>query len=140
MPLELLDYYDIAEECNIDIHYLKLKTITAASVPEHILLNPDKIKTRLQLKDCLGHELGHCMTGSFYQIDNPLDLRERHEVRADRWRMKKEIPYIEYKKALKKGITELWELAEYFDVTEDFMRKTAEFYRSNPERTCNRKF
>lgn len=130
--MNLFDLYHIAEENDVDIHYLKLSTITAASMPDHIMLNPNKIETTRQLKDCLGHELGHCMTGSFYQVDNPLDIKGRHEARADRWRMQHEIPFDEFKKAIKNGITEIWELAEYFDVSEDFMRKTAEFYRNNP--------
>ena len=82
--MNLFDLYHIAEENDVDIHYLKLSTITAASMPDHIMLNPDKIETTRQLKDCLGHELGHCMTGSFYQVDNPLDIKGRHEARADR--------------------------------------------------------
>ena len=33
----------------------------------------------------MGHELRHCVTGSFYNRYTPYDLRQRHENRADKW-------------------------------------------------------
>ncbi len=77
---------------------------------------------------CLAHEIGHCATMSFYNIYSPLDIRGKHERRADRWAIEKLVPKSEYKKALKSGYTEIHQLSEYFGVTEDFMRKVAEYY------------
>ena len=76
----------------------------------------------------LAHELGHCETGAFYTPYSPLNVRGRHECRADRWAASKLVPPLELKKALSLGIVELWELAEYFDVTEEFMEKTMQIY------------
>ena len=33
----------------------------------------------------LSHELGHCITGSFYNRYAAMDCRQRHENRADKW-------------------------------------------------------
>ena len=33
----------------------------------------------------LSHELGHCVTGSFYNRYAAIDCRQRHENRADKW-------------------------------------------------------
>lgn len=71
----------------------------------------------------LGHELGHCVTGSFYNIYAAVDSRQRHENRADKWAINTLIPVSALDDAVAQGCTELWELAERFGVTETFMRK-----------------
>lgn len=77
----------------------------------------------------LAHELGHCRTGAFYNIHSAQDIRQKHENRADKWAIKKLVPKDELDKAVSRGITEPWELAEYFDVTEEFMRKALCWYK-----------
>lgn len=76
----------------------------------------------------LGHELGHCKTGAFYNIYAARDVRQKHENRADKWAIKKLVPKDELDKAIDAGYTEIWSLAEYFDVTEDFMKKAVCWY------------
>lgn len=76
----------------------------------------------------LSHELGHCVTGSFYNIYAAADLRQRHENRADKWAIRKLIPVELLDDAIAGGCTELWELADRFGVTEEFMRKAICYY------------
>ena len=76
----------------------------------------------------LSHELGHCVTGSFYNIYAAIDSRQRHENRADKWAIQALIPVEALDDAIAGGCTELWELAERFGVTEDFMRKAVCYY------------
>ena len=71
----------------------------------------------------LGHELGHCLTGSFYNVYTPYDVRLRHEHRADKWAIRHLIPAKALDEAVAAGHTQMWELAEHFGVTEAFMRK-----------------
>ena len=71
----------------------------------------------------LAHELGHCLTGSFYNRYTPFDLRQRHENRADKWAVRQMISAEALDLAVADGCTTLWELADRFGVTEDFMRK-----------------
>lgn len=89
----------------------------------------------LDILDCdsshavhLAHELGHCLTGSFYNRWASCDLRQKHENRADCWAIEHLVPREQYDAALQNGYIELWSLAEYFDVTEDFMRKAVCWY------------
>ena len=70
----------------------------------------------------LSHELGHCVTGSFYNIHDAVDCRQRHENRADKWAIDHLIPVADLDAAVAQGCTEIWELAEYFTVTEDLVR------------------
>lgn len=76
----------------------------------------------------LSHELGHCVTGSFYSIHTAIDCRQRHENKADKWAIQALIPVEELDGAIAGGCTEFWELAERFDVTEEFMKKAVCFY------------
>ena len=76
----------------------------------------------------LAHELGHCVTGSFYNIHARVDSRRRHENRADKWAIKQLIPVDALDDAIAAGDTQLWELAERFGVTEELMRKAVCYY------------
>lgn len=77
----------------------------------------------------LAHELGHCSTGAFYNAYSPHDLRYKHERKADKWAINQLVPENELKHAIKTGITNLWELAELFEVTLPFMRKAVCYYK-----------
>lgn len=76
----------------------------------------------------LSHELGHCCTGSFYNIYASRDLRERHENRADKWAIRRLIPVSALDDAIAAGHTELWDLADHFGVTETFLKKAICLY------------
>lgn len=76
----------------------------------------------------LSHELGHCLTGSFYNRYATCDSRQRHENRADKWSIRHLVPVEALDDAIAAGYTELWELADYFGVTEELMRKAVCLY------------
>ncbi len=92
-------------------------------------MDPFQIETVAEEKVHLAHELGHCETGSFYNIYSSLDIREKQERRADGWAVLKLMPFCDFKNALSLGFTEIWELAEYFEVTEEFVLKAIKYYR-----------
>jgi len=76
----------------------------------------------------MGHELGHCVTGSFYNRYSPYDLRQRHENRADKWAILQLVTEDALDDAVAEGCCELWNLAERFGVTEQFMKKAVCYY------------
>lgn len=76
----------------------------------------------------VAHECGHIFTGSLHTLENRLKLVSQHENRADKWAVKKLIPLDELDDAVANGCTEIWELAELFGVTEQFMRKALCYY------------
>ena len=76
----------------------------------------------------LAHELGHCTTGSFYNIYAKADTRQRHENKADKWAILRLIPVDALDDAIALGHTELWDLADYFGVSEEFMKKAVCYY------------
>lgn len=94
----------------------------------YVGIDPMQLETEAEERVHLAHELGHCITGSFYNMYSDADIRRRHEIRADRRAAAWLVPVEELKSVIEKGMTEIWTLAEYFDVTEDFLRKAIENY------------
>jgi hypothetical protein len=78
----------------------------------------------------LAHELGHCVTGSFYNPYSKLDIRGKHEHKADKWAIEHVIPLDMLFGSFRNGITEPWELAETFCVPQWFMDKALDYYQN----------
>ena len=119
--------YKEANAYNIDIVDWNQGTLKAATISLDndycIFVNKDNIETYTEEKCILAHEIGHCRTGSVQHVLSPFDLIEKHEYLADKYAVNKLIPKNKLKNAVKKGVTEVWQLADYFGVTEDFMRR-----------------
>lgn len=129
----LIALYHIAEQENIKVDCFELRNRDALSMKDkdglcYIAIDPLKLTGHADEKIKLAHELGHCITGSFYNRYSALDIRQKHEHRADKWAIKKLVPKDELLKAIKSGHINIWDLAEYFNVTEDFMRKAVYWY------------
>ena len=128
--MTLDELYDRAQQQGIEIDNFPMREIISVSFPENwIAVDTKKVKTKVEEKAILAHEIGHCETGSFYNIYSPLDIREKHEYRADKRAIQILIPHDDLKSAVRRGITEMWELAEYFDVPYEFMQKAAEYWQ-----------
>ena len=128
-----LDLYAYAERRNIDVDWIPMRRATSLSVPlgdrYAIALDPWKLGSLAQETVCLAHELGHCETGSFYNQYAALDVRQRHENRADKWEIEQFLPLDALEAAAHEGCTEVWDLAERFGVTEDLVRKAICWYK-----------
>lgn len=126
------DLYNLAENSGIQIDRFDLKTnrSISASYKNKLFVGLDNEISGAEERVCLAHEIGHCQTMSFYNINSPLDVRGKHERRANEWAIKAMVPYTAYLHAIKKGCTEIYLLADYFNVTEDFMRKAVEYYKT----------
>ena len=93
-----------------------------------IFLDKGKLETRAKETTTVGHEAGHYATGTTHAVCSPFDLIQKHENRADKWAIRRLIPKTKLDDAVAEGYTEMWELADYFGVTEDFMRKAVCLY------------
>ena len=135
MVMTLLELYNLAEKENIEIDNFPMKEVVAMSFPQNwIVMDIRKIQTSTEEKVYLAHELGHCMTGSFYNIESKLNFKNKCETKANRWAIKTLIPKEKLKQAIRMGLHETWELAEYFDVPEFFIRQAIEYYRIRGEK------
>lgn len=94
----------------------------------YIAIDETAMQTEAELRVHLGHELGHCETGAFYSRYAACDVPQKHENTADKWAIEHLITADALDDAVAAGNTEMWQLAEYFDVTEEFMRKAVCWY------------
>ncbi len=90
-------------------------------------LSNDETTTHTKL-ECLAHEMGHCMTDSFYSGYSPFELRAKHENKANNWAINEIIPFAELCDAVKNGYRDLWELADFFNVSKNFIEKAINTY------------
>lgn len=81
-----------------------------------------------RVKTVLTHEVGHCSTGALHASDSPFDLIERHEYKANRWAFEQYLPPDEIRQAMRAGYTETWQLAEYFDLDEEYIKKALHYW------------
>ena len=93
-----------------------------------VCLDIDRIRTLVQEIEAVSHEWGHIVTDATYGIDAPPALRQKAECRANRAQLRRLLPYEELRDAIAHGMREVSQLADYFTVTEDTVRRALEFY------------
>ncbi len=125
---DLSRLYQIADREQIEVDCFDLGKREALSIMDgdgrcYIAIDPFRLLSSRDEKLKLAHELGHCVTGSFYNAHATVDCRQKHENTADKWAVMELITADELDEAVAEGFTEIWELAEHFDVSEEFMRK-----------------
>ena len=76
----------------------------------------------------MAHELGHCTTGALYLPRCPIRSRRKCERIANEYAYRKLIPRKDLLRAIKDGDTEPWQIAERFNVPEDFAYKAMKYY------------
>lgn len=131
--MELRSLYDLAQQQNIAVLPFSMEKNESMSLMAengrcYIGMDASVRDGSIQERVHLSHEMGHCITGSFYNIYAPLDCRQKHENRANKWAIQALIPVEQLDDAIAQGCTEVWELAERFGVTEDFVRKAVCYY------------
>lgn len=131
--MDILHLYDYAQQNNIEVIQFPMPLNGSMSIMDesgacYIGMDQSVQDNGPQERTHLAHEIGHCRTGSFYNRYSNFDCRQRHENRADKWAVQYLIPVDALDEAVANGCTELWELAERFGVTEDFIRKTVCWY------------
>lgn len=129
----LQSLYRMAEIKNIEIINFPLPENGSMSLMGddggcYIGMDDTAFDTGVEERVHLSHELGHCVTGSFYNRHAAMDVRQKHENRADKWSIRKLIPRADLDRAVADGHTDLWDLAEFFGVTEDFIKKAVCYY------------
>ena len=132
----VVELYEYAEQQGYDVYWYNLdcdglESISVMRVsdckcfiaidPFTLLSDADELVKGL-------HEIGHCDTGSFYNEYAACDIRKKHENRADKRAIELRLSADDLDQAVADGHTDLWDLAEHFGVTEEFMRKAVCWY------------
>lgn len=93
-----------------------------------ILINKS-ITTSTEKHCMLAEELGHYYTSCGNIIDQSDVLNRKHEKRARNWAYNKLIPLDKLVDAYHKGVRNRYELADYLDVTEEFLQQALQYYQ-----------
>lgn len=135
---ELTEIYEWFEEERIIVFDRQLPFSDEASKAVTICLNDHhskgvfvdygRIDTTAEEAVTLLHEGGHCATGATHAITSSADLIEKHEYKAEKWAIQNAVSREELDAARDAGCQEIYELAEYFNLTEAFMRKVVCWY------------
>lgn len=124
--------YDCIEKERILLMHYNIQNKKAATINIRssyaIFINGKKIRNRHEEFAVLAHEYGHCKTGSTHSLMSKFDTIARHEHRANKCAIHDFLPVENIKKAFEKGYTDLWDLAEYLDMPETFVKKAYDLY------------
>lgn len=86
--------------------------------------------TSVQGKCALAEELGHHYTTAGNILDQSKTDNRKQERRARYWAFKKLVSLFDIIRAYYHGCQNSYEMAEYLEVTEEFLREALDLYRS----------
>ena len=125
--------YKYADQERIYIFFDHLKISEALTIKDgqtfNIALDLDRIQGEYSEKVVLMHELAHIATDAFYGLSDDLRYRGKMEKRAQKWMIKTMVPYNDLLTAMKKGLSEPWELADYFSIPESLVLDAMQYYK-----------
>ena len=125
--------YESLYQAGVDVDYDNLNGHKAVSLKlqSHYFICVDK-KNIINERDefsALIHEEGHFESGTTHHVFSPYQLVRKHEYCANKRAVLKHIDINELISVLQSGMVYIWQLAEHFDVTEDFMEIAIKIYR-----------
>ena len=140
--MELRKLYEIADRENITVHNWHIEDVNGIYLNydkiNAIALNYDRFGTYIEEKCTLAEELGHFyMDADYHPLYSDNNYKSKQEYRAKKWSYNVLVNIEELKKAIKSGITYITELAEYFEVTVQYMKDCIEYYQSKGLLDCN---
>ena len=122
--------FDYAETKGHEVLYMNLDENKAVTIEvgrySIILANG---LTRAEEKELAAHELGHCEYGGTYCRFTKYGLKARAEYRANKWAYYQLVSPDEITECVRRGIVTPWELAEHFEVSDEFMYKALAYYQ-----------
>ncbi len=131
----LAEMYETAYLNDIVVDCVKLHKTDSLSLMDDdgdcfIAIDPYRLGNEQNEILQIAHELGHCMTGSFYNRYSSLNCISQKEYRAKKWAVHKLVPFAELQRAFSEGVVERWELAERFEVTKEFIETAVGVYQN----------
>lgn len=124
---ELSDFYQYCRENQVDVIPYAGCPQPAATIRDGsyyaVFLDFTKIRSARLLRGVCCHELGHVATGALHRVSSPFELIERSEYRANRYMAEHFLSFQDFAKAFSEGYTEPWQLAEYFEMPEEDIRR-----------------
>lgn len=132
--MTLSELYEVADDEDVTVDAFALTGTEALAVMEpggrcFVAIDPMQLRSEIDEKEKLAHELGHCVRGAFYNEYSPYDVRARHEYRANAWAYRTLVPRDELWRISREIDATETQVAEHFGVTVEFLRQAQYYYR-----------
>lgn len=132
--MELNKLYDIATRENISIEDFKMKNkaiIVRVDKEYYIGLNYSKIEGITEEKELLAEELGHYYCNAFYNSNSDFSTISKKEYRSNKWKCTVLVSVNDFIDAFNKGLKNIYEIAEYLNLSEDTVAFAYNYYKEN---------
>lgn len=131
--MDLNSLYSLAEKEKLNIYDWHIEGTNGAFINiekiNAIALNYDELGTYIEEKETLAEELGHYYYDATYSpYCKDLQIISKQERKAKKWAYNVLIPFEDLRRAILNGKTSISSLAEYFNVTIQFMSRCITFY------------
>lgn len=127
------DFYEYCKDNDVDVIPFNRLPADAATIRYHdsysVGLNFRRMRTVRQVRTAMMHESGHLHTGVLHKVDSPFQIVEQSEHRADADAFRRYLPVEEIRAAIRQGYAEPWQLAEYFDLDEAYIKKALHYWK-----------
>lgn len=117
-----------AFENNIKVKEIELKTLDGLCYGNRIAINT-RLKTDREKRCVLAEELGHYYLTVGDITDQTKIQNRKQELLARRWGYKKLIGIKQLINAYESGVRSKYELADYLDVTENFLEESLNYFQ-----------
>lgn len=122
MELTYETLLDEAIDVGLDVKEKPLQSADGLQVGARIAIRKD-IETSNKKMCVLAEELGHYYTSTGNILDQSNLNNSKQERRARVWAFNRVLPVARIIDAASKGYTQVYEMAEYLDVDEEFLRE-----------------
>lgn len=127
----LADVYSALDARGVTVFSCPLRGHKAISDAEGFIgIDHRQISTQQEEATALMHEEGHFAAGAFYTPYSPYQIKAQAEYRADKAAALKHIPLWALVEEMRCGFS-VWEIAEHFNVTPDFIWRAYTIYRDH---------
>ena len=129
---ELKDFYDYCRQNRVDVIPFCGMPAPGATIGDRgkyaVFLDFSQLPTTRQLRGVCCHEMSHIATGALHKVSSPYELVERSEYRANRYTAQHYLTERAFREAFAAGYTELWQLAEYFELPEQDIKSALTYW------------
>lgn len=132
--MDLNKLYDVAEKENIPVIDFRMKNkaiICKTNKRICIGLNYEKINSVTEEKELLAEELGHYYCNAFYNSNSDFSTISKKEYRANKWKCTVLVSVNDFIDAFKKGLKNVYEIAEYLNLSENTVIFAYNYYKEN---------
>ena len=129
---ELAQFYDYCKNSGVQVIPFSGIPCPGATVRDGeryaIFLDFSQIHSTRLLRGVCCHELSHAATGALHRSGSPFEQVARSEYRANRFAAQHFLTEKAFREAFAAGYTELWQLAEYFDLPEQDVARALRYW------------